>query len=124
MRANNIFGIEDEGKTAGLLSYFFIIGWSTAYFVFHKKEKTSLSSYHLRQTLMLYLSYVVVRYGLFLFLGSILHPSGIFSSFYLILLINLTFITFWVIGLVGASNGQKKPIPIFGQPAQFLFATV
>src|ERR1019366_7918181 len=98
MESNNIFGIQDDGKTAGLLSYFFVLGWSVSYFTFHKNDKTSLSSYHLRQTLFLYLSYVVIRLGLYFALGSGWAPTGIFSPYYLSLLVNVTFIALWVTG--------------------------
>jgi len=108
MESNNIFGIQDDGKTAGLLSYFFVLGWSVSYFTFHKNDKTSLSSYHLRQTLFLYLSYVVIRFGLYLFLSHVWLSTGIFSLYYLTMLINFTFIALWVTGLMGAINGEKN----------------
>jgi uncharacterized membrane protein len=122
MNKKNPFGIEDDGKTAGLLSYFFVLGWSMAYFGFHQNEKTSLSSYQLRQTLLLYISYVVIRYGLSLFFGMIGLSTGIFSLYYFIVPVNLGFIVLWIIGLTGAINGEKKPIPIFGQQAQNIFS--
>jgi hypothetical protein len=124
MEPKNPFGIEDDGKTAGLLSYFFVLGWSMAYFAFHQNEKTSLSSYQLRQTLLLYIGYVVIRYGLHLFFGTIGLSTYIFSSIYFIVLVNLSFIALWVIGLRGAINGEKKPIPLFGQPAQTIFTAL
>jgi len=122
MSTKNPFGIEDDGKTAGLLSYFFVLGWSMAYFAFHQNEKTSLSSYQLRQTLLLYISYVAIRYGLSLFFGMIGLPTGIFSLYYFIVPVNLGFIVLWIIGLNGAINGEKKPIPLFGQQAQNIFS--
>jgi hypothetical protein len=124
MESNNIFGIQDDGKTAGLLSYFFVLGWSVSYFTFHKNDKTSLSSYHLRQTLFLYLSYVVIRLGLYIALGSGWAPTGIFSAFYLSLFINVTFVALWVTGLMGAINGEKKPIPLVAGAAQSIFAAI
>jgi len=122
MSTKNPFGIEDDGKTAGLLSYFFVLGWSMAFFTFHQNDKTSLSSYQLRQALLLYISYVVTRYGLSVFFGAIGFPTGIFSLYYFIVPVNLGFIVLWTIGLTGAINGEKKPIPIFGQQAQNIFS--
>jgi len=124
MNRGNPFGIEDDGKTAGMLSYFFVLGWSMAFFAFHKNEKTSLSSYHLRQTLLLYISYVVVRYGVAFIFGAIGLPTYMFSSYYFAVPVNLGFIALWIIGLDAAINGQEKPIPIFGQQAQIVFATI
>ncbi|HEY8783913.1 MAG TPA: hypothetical protein VIM16_19955 [Mucilaginibacter sp.] len=121
MANKNPFGIEDDGKTAGMLSYFFVLGWSMAFFTFHKNDKTSLSSYHLRQTLLLYISYVAIRYGLSVFFGAIGLSTGIFSLYYFVVPVNLGFIVLWIIGLNGAIKGQEKPIPIFGQQAQLVF---
>ncbi len=124
MGTEEIFAVQDDGKTAGLCSYFFILGWSVSFFGYHKTEKTSLGSYQLRQTLLLYLAYVAIRYGLSLFLGAIWLSNSIFSSIYFIVGVNLTFIVLWIIGLTGAINGEKKPIPIFGRLAQNLFSNL
>jgi uncharacterized membrane protein len=93
-----------------------------SYFAFHKTEKTSLSSYQLRQTLFLYIGYVVIRYGLSLFSGAIGLSNGMFSSLYFIVLVNLSFVVLWIIGLAGAINGEQRPIPFFGEQAQIVFA--
>ncbi len=122
MRSGNPFGIEDDGKTAGMLSYFFVLGWSMAFFTFHKNDKTSLSSYHLRQTLLLYISYMAVRFGIHLFLVPVWPAANTFTLFDFMMLINATFIVLWIIGLAGAINGEKKPIPFFGKQAQFVFS--
>ena len=124
MRSGNPWGIQDDGKTAGLLSYFFVLGWSMAFFTFHKNDKTSLSSYHLRQTLLLYISYLVIRFGLILFLAPFWPAHGMVSLFEFMMLVNVTFIILWIIGLSGAMNGEKKPIPFFGKQAQIVFGRI
>ena len=124
MEQRNIFGIEDDGKTAGLLSYFFVLGWSMAFFTFHKNDKTSLSSYHLRQTLLLYITYLIFRYGLLIFLNVFGFPIGLFSSLYYIVLVNSTFIVFWIIGLDGARKAEHRPIPLIGSLAQSVFSRI
>jgi uncharacterized membrane protein len=120
----NPFGIEDDGRTASLLSYFFVLGWSISFFTFHLNEKTEKSSFHLRQTLMLYISYIVIRYGLITLLAAVL-PNLAFSVGYLILFVNLSFAALWVTGLISAnSGGEDRPIPVFGRPAQVIFASI
>ena len=47
MEPINPFQVQDGGKTAGMMSYFFVLGWSLAYFGYHQNNKTSLSSYQL-----------------------------------------------------------------------------
>ncbi|ASU32686.1 hypothetical protein [Mucilaginibacter xinganensis] len=124
MRGNNIFGVQDDGKTAGLCSYFFVLGWSVSYFGYHQAEKTSLSSFHLRQTLLLYLTYIATRYGVLVILSKLGTLNGVFSLFNLVLFTNLLFAGFWIYGLIGASNGEEKPIPFLGKPAQLLFQAI
>jgi len=123
MANNNPFGIEDDGRTASLLSYFFVVGWSISFFTFHINEKTERSSFHLRQTLMLYVSYIVIRYGLITFLSLIL-PNLAFSVGYLIVFVNMSFIALWITGLISANSGQDRPIPFVGRPAQVIFAGI
>jgi len=118
------FGTTDNGKTAGIISYFTIIGWLIAYFGFYQNNKTSLGSYQLRQTLLLHLVSMILRYGLAFILGTIWLTTGIFSLFYLLRVVELVFFVFWIIGLIGAINGEKKPIPFLGEPAQTIFSTI
>lgn len=124
MWRNNIFGVQDDGKTAGLCSYFFVLGWSVSYFGYHQTEKTSLSSFHLRQTLFLYLSYIALRFGVLLILDKTGILSGIFSFGYLVVFTNVLFVSLWAIGLAGASTGKERRIPIIGNAAQVVFAAI
>jgi len=124
MEPINPFEIEDGGKTAGMMSYFFVLGWSLAYFGYHQNNKTSLSSYQLRQTLLLFTTYLILRLGLPFFLGHVWLSTGLFSLQNVVHLVDITFVVLWVIGLVGAINGQKKPIPLFGRVAQSMFASI
>ena|ERR1700740_2916924 len=121
MWRNNIFGVQDEGRTAGLCSYFFVLGWSVSFFGYHQTEKTSLSSFHLRQSLFLYLSYVALRFGVLLILDKAGILGGIFSFGYLVIVLNALFIAFWTIGLATANAGKEKPIPVIGKAAQYVF---
>jgi uncharacterized membrane protein len=114
----------DNGKTASIISYFTIIGWLIAYFGFHQNNKTSLGSYQLRQTLLLHLVYMIVRYGLSFILVTVWLSTGVFSLYYLLRLIELVFFVLWIIGFIGAINGEKKPIPILGDYAQTLFSSI
>ena len=45
---------DNDGKAAGIVSYFFIIGWLIAYFALHH-SKRGLGSYQLRQTLLFHI---------------------------------------------------------------------
>ncbi len=117
----NPFANEEQGKTAGIISYFTIFGWLIAYFGFHQNNKTSLGSYQLRQTLLLHLVSMVLRFGVALILGLIWLSTGFFSLYSLMRLLYLVLLIIWIIGLIGAINGEKKPIPFIGDAAQGMF---
>ncbi len=124
MEPINPFEVEDGGKTAGMMSYFFVLGWSLAYFGYHQNNKTSLSSYQLRQTLFLFTAYLIVRLGLPLFFGNVWTATGLFSIHMVTGLVDILFVVLWAIGLIGAINGEQKPIPLVGKVAQSLFASI
>jgi hypothetical protein len=107
MEPVNNFGTQDNGKTAGIISYFLIIGWLIAYFGFHQNNKTSLGSYQLRQTLLLHIVHMVFRFGLGFILGLVwlTGTGGFFSLYYLLKIIDLGFFVLWLIGFIGAVQG-------------------
>jgi uncharacterized membrane protein len=124
MEPVNNFGTSDNGKTAGIISYFTIIGWLIAYFAFHQNNKTSLGSYQLRQTLLFHLTFMVIRWGLSIILGVMWLSTGFISLYSLLRLVDLAFFVLWVIGFIGAVQGEKKEIPLLGDKAQTMFSTI
>jgi uncharacterized membrane protein len=117
-------GQNHEGKTAAIISYLTIFGWVIAYFGFHRNHKTALGSYQLRQTLLFYICYIVIRYGLSFILGPLWVSDGVISLYYLLRLVEFIFLIMWIIGFIGAINGQRKPIPFIGEQAQRTFSTI
>lgn len=115
---------ESEGKTAGIISYFTIIGWLVAYFAMHKDKKTEIGSYQLRQTLLLNLIAIILGWGLQFLVGMLIISTGIFSLVYISYLVQIGLLVLWIIGLIGAINGEKKPIPIIGEKAQTMFPNI
>ncbi|SOD15209.1 hypothetical protein [Pedobacter xixiisoli] len=120
---NNVI-TTDNGKTASIISYFTIIGWLIAYFAMHKDNRTELSSYQLRQTLLLNITALVLGWGLGFILGLLIATTGIFALIYVSYVVQLGIFIIWIIGLIGAINGQKKPMPIIGEKAQTMFASI
>ena len=105
----------DNGKTTAIVSYITIIGWLIAYLAMHKQNKTSLGSYHLRQTLLLFICAIV--YQILVMIITIAVPAvGMILS-----IVSLGFLVLWIMGLISAVNGEEKPMPLIGEKAQELF---
>lgn len=115
---------EAEGKTAGIVSYLTIIGWLVAYFAMHKDKKTSIGSYQLRQTLMLHILSFIFGWGSNFILGILIRSTGMLSLAYISYLVSLALFILWIIGFIGAVNGDKKPIPLIGEKAQTVFPSI
>jgi uncharacterized membrane protein len=129
MEPNNNISTTDNGKNVGIISYITIIGWLIAYFGMHQGNKTELGSYQLRQTLLLHIVSFLVSWILGMIFAAIFFSTvtsgglarGWFGLVGINWIIRIIFIILWLIGFIGAVNGEKKPIPIIGEKAQTLF---
>jgi uncharacterized membrane protein len=93
---------EDNSKLVAILSYITIIGWIVA-LILNNSNKSSLGSFHIRQSLLIM---IVGLVGLIPIIGWI---------------VSLALFVFWIMGLIYAINGQEKEIPIIGKYAQDWF---
>jgi uncharacterized membrane protein len=128
MEPENNISTTDNGKTAAIVSYITIIGWLIAYFGMHKDKKTELGSYQLRQTLLFHIAAIVISWALAWLFGIIFLTSSFGSGLLLISTLNwivrVGFFIMWLIGFLGAVNGEKKPIPLIGDKAQAMFSSI
>lgn len=128
MEPNNNFSTADNGKNVGIVSYLTIIGWLIAYFGMHQSNKTELGSYQLRQTLLLHIVSFLVSWILGMIFAAVFFSSGFSENWFAIYgirwIIRAAFIVLWLIGFIGAINGEKKPIPLIGERAQTLFSGI
>jgi len=88
--------ISKHGKNVAIIAYFTLIGWIIALIMFGQKP-TRLAAFHLRQSLGLFLTGVVL---------SFIPLIGWALVFPLLVL--------WVVGLVQACEGEAKPLPFVG----------
>jgi uncharacterized membrane protein len=95
-------GSGDEGKTIAIVSYITWIGWVIA-LIMNMDKKNEFAKFHLRQTLLIWLGALLTWIP---FIG------WIWGVFLFIL---------WIIGLIGAVNGEKKEVPLLGPLAQDWF---
>jgi uncharacterized membrane protein len=124
METNQNFTNASDGKVAGIISYFTIIGWLVAYFAFHKDNKTDFGSYQLRQTLLFAIISTILSWGFAISLTLLINLTGFGSLGMLGTLVQIGLFIIWIIGLIGAINGQKKPIPFIGEKAQTIFSSI
>lgn len=98
-----------DAKTIAWVSYLTIIGWIIAFVSYgNLNPKTSLATFHLRQSLGLILlgvAWSIIFRIMFWGLAFI----GFLSPIVWILLVVL-----WVLGLLAAINGEEKPVPVLG----------
>ena len=93
----------ESGKTVAIVAHLTLIGWVIA-LIMNSSNKTELGSFYIRQTLGIGL--------LGLVLGLIPIINFIAWIFPLIL---------WIVSLVGAINGNKKPVFLVGEYFQSWF---
>ena len=98
--------VAKEAKTNAIISYITIVGWVVA-LILNNQKKHEFTSYHIRQTLLLYIIWLVF-------------------SFIPIIgwLLNIGVLILWILGLISAINGEKKSIPIVGELAQKWFKSL
>lgn len=121
---NNNLSTADNGKTVGIISYLTIIGWLVALLAMHNEKKTELGSYQLRQTLLLYIIGIGVYIVWMAVFTSLIFTGGFWLGVALNWVIRLGLFILWLIGFLGAVNGEKKPIPLIGEKAQTMFSGI
>ena len=98
-----------DQKTISWVSYITIIGWIIAIVSYNSSpDKSSLAKFHLRQSLGLMLTVMVVyavRAFAFYAIGFLALALSILSFGLFVL---------WLLGLIAAVQGEEKPVPLLG----------
>lgn len=98
-----------EGKTTAIISYLWIIGLIVA-FIMNNDKKNSFAAFHIRQMIGLSILSLINTFVIARFLG--MWASGA---------IGLALFVLWIIGFIGAAQGEEKKIPILGDLFQDWF---
>lgn len=99
-----------NNKTLAMVSYVTIIGWLVAYFSYKSQaEKSSLVSYHLEQSLGIFICSIAVSVVAGVLISVIPVLSTLFSLLMLLPLVLL------ILGIINASHEAKKPVPLTGR---------
>lgn len=97
-----------EGKTMAIISYITLIGTIIA-FVMNNDKKNSFAAFHIRQNIGLNIFYLVNSFLIYRFSQ---WAGGIIGIFLFVL---------WLIGLIGAAQGEEKKVPLLGDQFQDWF---
>ncbi len=110
----------DVDKTVGIVAYVTLIGFIIAIVMNSDKkdEAKSFGAYHLRQALGLIIASIGLMIGLSILtaiLSAISWSLGLTLSGILFPLMYLAILGLLIIGIINASNGEKKPLPVVGE---------
>ncbi|TDW96946.1 hypothetical protein [Dinghuibacter silviterrae] len=104
-------------NVVAILCYCTFVGWVIAYGL-HRRAKTPLGAFHLRQTFLLY----VLSLSLSLADGMIeWNPVYRPALSPVLVLWGTALFVLWLVGLIGALNGAARSIPLIGKKAQEVF---
>lgn len=105
--------VQNDGKVIAIVSYITLIGLIVA-FIMNNDKKIPLASFHIRQSLGLVLSALVLSFvNIIPILGQVVYLVG--GVFLLVL---------WVMGLIGAINQKQEPVPVLGARFQEWFNSI
>lgn len=105
-----------EDKTIAIVSYLTLIGFIVA-LILHGSKKTALGAYHLRQSLGLMITSIVVMIA-----GMVLAFIP-FLGWLADLALWVGVIVLWFTGFLAAMKGEQKPVALIGQHFEKWFGT-
>jgi uncharacterized membrane protein len=97
-----------DDKTKSIVAHITLIGWIIA-LVMNQNEKGENTSFYLRQNLGLWIIAVA---------GTVV---GMFTFSIIGTIVSLAVFILWILSLVGALGGEKKPVPVVGDMFQQWF---
>jgi len=100
----------DDGKQMAMISYFTIIGVIIAFYMNAEKNNNPFTSFHVRQSLGLLLTFFALGYII-----------GGFDNLMISMSWWIFFAVLLVFGIITAINGKTQPTPILGALYQKLF---
>lgn len=99
-----------QGKTAAIISYFWLFGVIIAFYM-NNDKKNEFSNFHIRQSLGLWLTYMIIGY-----------MQGYFDSWMITTSFLIFFGVLFLFGIINAITGKYVPVPLLGNFYQKIFA--
>ncbi len=98
----------------GIVAYLSLVGWVVALVQNNDKKgyEKSFTAFHLRQMLGL----MIIGFCIWI----VQIPLALIPiiGFAISVILSLGVLAFWILGIVGAANGQRKELPYIGQVIQ------
>ena len=106
-----------EDKTVAILAYLTFVGFIVAIVINNGPKKNALGQFHLRQALGLLMIHLV---GMILFVMLAFILPGILGRVLALgsNVFTLGMIVLFILALVDAINGRRKPVPVLGEIIQ------
>ena len=101
-----------DGKMMAIISYITVIGTLIA-FIMNQNKQNPFTSFHIRQAIGIFLLGLVVNF---------LQRYTNFGTIDVILAIGVFIL--WIIGLIGAIQGEEKTVPLLGEQFQEWFRNI
>ncbi len=107
---NDIIPTNVNPKIISILAYLSLLGWVVA-LVLNSSSKSDMASFHLRQGLGITLLSMIAGYASMVpFVGHLSSSAGWLLTAIL-----------WIIGILGALQGEKRLVPVLGEAFQEWF---
>lgn len=100
-----------DDKTKSIVAHITLIGWIIA-LVMNQSDKGENTSFYLRQNLGLWLIAIV---------GTVV---GMLTLDLIGTIVSIGVFVLWIISLISAVGGEKKPSPIVGEPIQQMLSGI
>lgn len=110
-------GNQVQGKDVALIAHLTVVGLVIA-IIMNSSNKTAFGSYHIRQALGLWITYVL--YGFLWIFFLIIPIIGWIAG----IALGILMIAMWIVGIINALNGYEKPMPVFGKKYAEWFKSV
>lgn len=101
-----------DGKMMAIISYITVLGTLIA-FIMNQNKQNPFASFHIRQSIGIFLLGLVVNF---------LQRYTNFGTIDVILAIGVFIL--WIIGLIGAIQGEEKRVPLLGDQFQEWFRNI
>lgn len=107
--------VSSDEKTIGIVAYLSVIGFIIA--IVMNSKKSEYANFHIRQSLGIILVAIalMILANIFVFVLNIGMLSWIF---------NILILVFWILGFIGAVQGEKKLVPVLGAQFQEWFKNI